>query len=311
MLAGVTIATLTGENGMLSQTAKAKEETRIGAIVEEWNMIKSEIMMSKIMDYTLLTKTQVADRLSAVGMTPKEINILITQEGTIVLNSKTTLNYSDLGLQVAEVVSLEGKSALFIGDSVAYGQGNSGKSWSYYINHEYQLSNCTNVAVPGASWTYNSTTSTSRIINQYKNNTTNYDFVILEGGINDLTYGSTWGELTDSKAIIENSQIITEAMEEAFYKAITKYPNSRIGYILLYNTEDSGRTNHDTQLEDYHNLILSICNKWNIPVFDMYAGKVIENNEEVTFDELLDVHNKTYLEDGLHLNGAGYQKTYG
>ena len=69
-------------------------------------MIKSEIMMSKIMDYTLLTKTQVADRLSAVGMTPKEINILITQEGTIVLNSKTTLNYSDLGLQVAEVVSL-------------------------------------------------------------------------------------------------------------------------------------------------------------------------------------------------------------
>ena len=34
MLAGVTIATLTGENGMLSQTAKAKEETRIGAIVE-------------------------------------------------------------------------------------------------------------------------------------------------------------------------------------------------------------------------------------------------------------------------------------
>lgn len=310
MLAGVTIATLTGENGMLSQTAKAKEETRIGAIVEEWNMIKSEIMMSKIMDYTLLTKTQVADRLSAVGMTPKEINILITQEGTIVLNSKTTLNYSDLGLQVAEVVSLEGKSALFIGDSVAYGQGNSGKSWSYYINHEYQLSNCTNVAVPGASWTYNSTTSTSRIINQYKNNTTNYDFVILEGGINDLTYGSTWGELTDSKAIIENSQIITEAMEEAFYKAITKYPNSRIGYILLYNTEDSGRTNHDTQLEDYHNLILSICNKWNIPVFDMYAGKVIENNEEVTFDELLDVHNKTYLEDGLHLNGAGYQKTY-
>lgn len=42
----------------------------------------------------------------------------------------------------------------------------------------------------------------------------------------------------------------------------------------------------------------------------MYAGKVIENNVEVTFNELLDVHHKTYLEDGLHLNGAGYQKTY-
>ena len=36
----------------------------------------------------------------------------------------------------------------------------------------------------------------------------------------------------------------------------------------------------------------------------MYEG------EQVTFDELLDVHNTTYLSDGLHLNDAGYQLTY-
>ncbi len=310
ILAGVSIGVLIGDNGLLSKAGMAKEETRIGAILEEWNMLKTEIMMSKLTGDTMINKNQIASRLSNVGMTPPEIDSLITKEGSIVLNSKTTLNYSDLGLQMTEVVSLSGKSALFIGDSVAYGQGNNGKAWSYYINRDYNLSTCTNVAVPGASWTYNSTTSTSRIINQYKNNTQNYDFVILEGGINDLTYGSTWGEVSNSKIIIPNSQIITEAMDEAFNKAITKWPNSRIGYILLYNTQDSGRANHSTQLNAYHDLVISICNKWNIPVFDMYSGKVIENNREVTFDELLDVHNRTYLEDGLHVNGAGYEKTY-
>ena len=310
ILVTVSIKILLGDNGLLRKVFNIKEENRIGAIVEEWDMLKSEISMSKITGDIDITKDEIASRLSNVGMTSSEIDTLIRQESSIVLNSKTILNYSDLGLETTEVVSLSGKSALFIGDSVAYGQGNDGKAWSYYINREYNLSNCTNVAALGASWTYNSTTSTMRIINQYKDNLENYDFIILEGGINDLTNGSTWGEVSDSKTIVPDSQIITEAMDEAFSKAIKKWPNSRIGYILLYNTQDSGRANHSTQLDEYHNLIISICNKWNIPVFDMYSGKVIENNVEVTFDELLDVHNTTYLEDRLHLNGAGYEKTY-
>ena len=38
----------------------------------------------------------------------------------------------------------------------------------------------------------------------------------------------------------------------------------------------------------------------------MYSGSVMYEGEQVTFDELLDVHNTTYLSDGLHLNDAGY-----
>lgn len=231
----------------------------------------------------------------------------VTVKATI---TATQLDNSDVVADdEPEVNVLEGKSALFIGDSVQYGQGNSGKAWSYYIDQEYSMGDVTNVAVSGSSYTKNST-GTDRIINQFKNLTGSYDYVILEGGINDLTYGSEWGTLSDTYSITNNSQVVVEAMEEAFYTALTKFPNAKFGYILLYNTEDSGRSGHDTELPEYHDLIVSICQKWNIPVFDMYSGSVVHNGQTVTFDELLDVHNKTYLADGLHLNEAGYLLTY-
>ncbi len=185
----------------------------------------------------------------------------------------------------------------------------SDKGWSYYIEEEYALDTVKKVAVSGSSFTKNSS-GTDRIINQFKNLTGDYDFVILEGGINDLTYGSTWGTVSTDYSIVNNSNVVVEAIEETIHTILTKYPNSKIGYILLYNTEDSGRNGHDTQLDTYHELILSIFNKWNIPVFDMYSGSVMYEGEQVTFDELLDVHNTTYLSDGLHLNDAGYQLTY-
>lgn len=219
-----------------------------------------------------------------------------------------TMNWIEAGATDTDAL-LAGKSALFIGDSVQYGQGNSGKGWSYYIEEEYALDTVKKVAVSGSSFTKNSS-GTDRIINQFKNLTGDYDFVILEGGINDLTYGSTWGTVSTDYTIVNNSTVVVEAIEETIHTILTKYPNSKIGYILLYNTEDSGRNGHDTQLDAYHELILSIFNKWNIPVFDMYSGSVMYEGEQVTFDELLDVHNTTYLSDGLHLNDAGYQLTY-
>ena len=45
ILAGVTIATLTGENGILSQANTAKERTVVGTEKEQLNMALSEVTM--------------------------------------------------------------------------------------------------------------------------------------------------------------------------------------------------------------------------------------------------------------------------
>lgn len=243
-----------------------------------------------------------------IKIVTKQLSEDLLPEEELNIPVSVTMNWIEAGATNSDAL-LAGKSALFIGDSVQYGQGNSGKGWSYYIEEEYALDTVKKVAVSGSSFTKNSS-GTDRIINQFKNLTGEYDFVILEGGINDLTYGSTWGTVSNDYTIVNNSTIIVEAIEETIHTMLTKYPNSKVGYILLYNTEDSGRSGHDTQLDAYHELILSIFNKWNIPVFDMYSGSVMYEGEQVTFDELLDVHNTTYLSDGLHLNDAGYQLTY-
>ena len=261
------------------------------------------------------TKVQALDFLTSQSSREMKIEIVTNQLTEELLPSDdltvpitVTMNWVEAGASISNNV-LANKSALFIGDSVQYGYGNNGKGWSYYIDEDYSMGDVKKVAVSGSSFTKNST-GTDRIINQFKNLSGTYDYVILEGAINDLTYGSTWGTLSNDINIVQNSSVVVEAIEETIHTILTKYPNANVGYILLYNTEDSGRAGHDTQLDAYHELILSIFNKWNIPVFDMYANTILYEGERTTFDELLDIHNTTYLYDGLHLNDAGYQLTY-
>ena len=73
------------------------------------------------------------------------------------------------------IIGLEAKYVNEVEDAIKFTYED--RNYTLYINRDYNLSTCTNVAVPGASWTYNSTTSTSRIINQYKNNTQNWQWL--------------------------------------------------------------------------------------------------------------------------------------
>ena len=49
ILAGVTIATLTGENGILTRAETAKEETEKAETTEELNMYRTELNMNKVL----------------------------------------------------------------------------------------------------------------------------------------------------------------------------------------------------------------------------------------------------------------------
>ncbi len=102
ILAGVTIATLTGENGILTRAKTAKEETEKAETTEELNMYRTELNMNKVL-------ADGADSINVEGyeelkkyipsITEKDANSLKIENGELVFKQSATDAQKDVFLE--------------------------------------------------------------------------------------------------------------------------------------------------------------------------------------------------------------------
>lgn len=90
ILAGITITTLAGNNGILTKSDMAQEETR-GATVEEIkNLWKMEQSSDKfIEENNAQTLDEVLDSLESDGLITPEEKIIIKEDGEVTIGSRT------------------------------------------------------------------------------------------------------------------------------------------------------------------------------------------------------------------------------
>lgn len=91
ILAGVTIATLTGENGILTQATNSKEETRGGSVEERKNLWKSEKQLdSYTNEENTKTLDELLDELIEEGLLTKteKQTVLNSEDNSIEIGSK-------------------------------------------------------------------------------------------------------------------------------------------------------------------------------------------------------------------------------
>jgi lysophospholipase L1-like esterase len=198
------------------------------------------------------------------------------------------------------------KNAIFFGDSIVYGFKSSpvGYSWANYIGDHYDL----NLAVNAGISDYRvSTYDNPRkwLVDEVKshyNDPNSYDFVILQGGINDLLYNTPMGSISSSKDINSfDVKTFSGGLESYLYHVISKWPNARIGYIITYNTPNYTERGLKWSYSDYkayYDRTKEILNKWNIKYLDLSTDE---------FNNLLAVEQRKYLPDYLHLNNDGYK----
>ena len=102
ILAGVTIATLTGENGILTRAETAKEETEKAETTEELNMYRTELNMNKVL-------ADGADSINVEGyeelkkyipsITEKDANSLKIENGELVFKQSITEEEKDIFIE--------------------------------------------------------------------------------------------------------------------------------------------------------------------------------------------------------------------
>ena len=215
--------------------------------------------------------------------------------------------------------SLAGKSILFVGDSITeaicerYNPDTTPiAGWPGRVG----TANCmafVNAGVSGATislvnaWNEAASDLNGRnvIYNQLrKNASTDFDLVILHGGVNDAWCNADVGSISASDNFDRSTfDVSTYAggLEYTFSYALETYPNAKFGFIINFALPSStnGRT---SDMTEYFTVAKAICEKWNIPYLNLY------DNEEVA--NRLQPNTTFALGDYVHPNNRGYDILY-
>lgn len=175
---------------------------------------------------------------------------------------------------------LQNKSALFVGDSIVNAVKDPQKpyyGWAGRIGTSNNM-DWKNAGISSAtvSLALPNSYKENRIVNQLKENTNKaYDYVILQGGMNDSIIEREIGEISDSYRL-EDFDISTfsGAMEEMLYTAIHEYDEARIGYITTYATPNSTWGGKSADNAEYFRRAKELCEKWNVPYIDLFEGRI-------------------------------------
>lgn len=198
-----------------------------------------------------------------------------------------------------------GKSALFIGDSISYGAGDLA-AWASRLKYQFNLnmknkSRSSWIVAKGDLELGSIQTQLEEEINH------SYDYIVVEGGINDIMRNS-WDEnrcklgAISSSYALEDFDVNTFAggLEAIFYHATTEFKGAKVGYILTYKPSESFINGAGwTNAEAYVSAAKAICEKWDIPILNMW--------DDTELNEKLHAEGSPYLTDGLHFSHDGYE----
>lgn len=228
-----------------------------------------------------------------------------TMDGTIV-NGDAVVKTVDQGI---DSVKLNGKTALFIGDSIQAGHNTSDdqagytlKGWAQRLERYGLVSE--NVAQKGWALTNKDISGRSQIVTQLDRATkTDYDFVILEGGVNDVRIDQDnsnitidWGTINEDPNAAFTDDNIAGAMQDLIVKTQAKFPNAKIVYIINHYFGANA-----TNMKNYVAMVKDACRVHDIDYIDL------SDTESYPTLEPLTQKSAEYIPDNLHPSAAGYE----
>ncbi len=224
---------------------------------------------------------------------------------------------------------LNGKRALFLGDSITEGYrdsgsyGREGLSWAGRINRDTGLdfvnpalhgSTISHLNIGESSGDYTATTDNQGwgwIYNQYNaNKGQHFDMVVMHGGVNDARYTRNLGQVSRTNLYdVDSFDLTTYAggLQYLFANMKSTYPNADLFFIANFRLDlakikygDTTKTlENNGHLGNYLQLAYEICDLYDINLIDLHSNDKL-NTE-------LQTNKTTYLEDKLHPSPEGYE----
>ncbi len=212
-----------------------------------------------------------------------------------------------LGEVITELSQLKSKSLYIDGDSIMYGYGSAGYAVGEFLRDKYDML-LTKGAVSGATLAIKADSDNSickRIISM----TGDYDYIIFDGGVNDVSQNLTLGSMTSHYKGGYDTTTTLGALEQICYYLVTNYLTAKKLYIFTHKIINVSNPVTPDKMTNYYIAIKSVLNKWGIPYVDLFS--------ECNLYALNDTVNNTYFKlnssgvgDRVHPNKESYAKFY-
>lgn len=202
---------------------------------------------------------------------------------------------------------LNGLKALFMGDSISYGAGDTlsyshtGRAWAGRIQDITGLV-ATNASVSGAKASFMTGDDTAKwLYNQYEPKKNNkYDIVVMHGGVNDARHERAVGSISSSEdeaTLKSKVNTYLGGLQYLFYNVKKSQPDAKLFFIANHRLDghDKGKAK---DMSAYFDGAKELCERYGIIFIDLYNNKELNDKLETTTTK--------YLPDTLHLNSAGY-----
>lgn len=192
---------------------------------------------------------------------------------------------------------LAGKTMYADGDSVAEGQGNNKKSYADMIAEKYGMT-LVKKAVGGTNLAFGNNRANS-IYERVTSMTGTYDYILLEGGFNDVFRNVPLGELTTGYFNDYDTTTVIGAAEGICEYLVTNYFESKKLFVLGHRKFGENAAKQEL----VWNGIISALEKWGIPYVDIRK----DTNLCAWTDRFASMY---FSGDGTHPNKIGYEQFY-
>ncbi len=206
----------------------------------------------------------------------------------------------------------EGRSAVFVGDSITAGTGTT-TIYYQYLNETLALGSVTALGIGGSciSAASNYGHANQPLIDRYQS-IPSADLIVVFMGTNDYGHETPLGLADDAE-----DGSFYEALNTVVPALVAAHPSSRIVFVTPLHrygfgssailgmpfTSDDVPNGVGATLGDYAEAIRAVCARYDVPVIDLYA--------EYTPDPSDPDVRSAYMPDGLHPNAVGHEQIAG
>lgn len=215
--------------------------------------------------------------------------------------------------QSEAVNPLYGKIITFNGDSICESRSTNGGGYARIIGENNNMT-VENLGVSGATVMYSGDDSRHCISRTITNMREDADYIILEGGVNDLYSERPLGTISNGYNATLDDTTFYGAFENMLKQALIRFPGKKIGYIAVHKMTHF--YDSDGETDNAYHAAIKCCKKWGVPVCDLNLncppfGYLRENPETVFIANTYTEDSTTEgVGDGWHPNEEGYRKYY-
>lgn len=159
----------------------------------------------------------------------------------------------------------DGKTIVMFGDSIVAGWGwQDGKGVTEPLKEKYPAGTWINKAISGANMAEKSGASHASILSTVKGYMGEADYILLEGGTNDVNNGVPMGDAAAGYDASYNESSFCGALESALQIINDRYPLARKLFLIPHSFAKD-----NSYVDAIHDKAIEICEKWNMPILDM------------------------------------------